>query len=77
MTDNDDKRAAQQRLLELAANLKHKFTGPEVVNLFFGTAVAVITAELGPEKAADYVALLAEAMDGRGEGADLPPPTVN
>ena len=73
----DDKTQAQQRLLRLAWNMKKKFTGPEVVSLFFGTAVAVITAELGPEKAADYVAMLAEAMDGRGEGADLPPPTVN
>ena len=73
----DDTTQAQQRLLRLAWNMKKKFTGPEVVSLFFGTAVAVITAELGPEKAADYVAMLAEAMDGRGEGADLPPPTVN
>ena len=73
----DDKTQAQQRLLRLAWNMKKKFTGPEVVSLFFGTAVAVITAELGPEKAADYVAMLAEAMDGRGEGADLPPPAVH
>ena len=73
----DDKTQAQQRLLRLAWNLKKKFTGPEVVSLFFGTAVAVITAELGPEKAADYVAMLSEALAGRGEGADLPPPAVH
>ena len=73
----DDKQQAQQRLLRLAWDLKRKFTGLEVVSLFAGTLINVVTAELGPEKAADYVAMLGEAMAGRGEGADLPPPAIN
>jgi len=76
----DKKKEAQQRLLKLAWDMRQLFDDVQIAGLFFGTGLAVLHHALGPEKAIEYVATLADEMidgDGSAPFEEKNPPFMN